>query len=180
MTKYSILIVLFTFLWTCSYAQLPENKTKMQWYSFKKAIELNKENPRKIFIDVYTDWCGWCKKMDNSTFADPLIVEYMNENYYAVKFDAETMDTISFMGRNFVNIPSGRSRSSHQLAQSLLQGKMSYPSYAFMNEKNEILTVVKGYIKTADFYPIINFFGQDAFKTQKWEVFRKEFLLNNK
>jgi thioredoxin-related protein len=71
---------------------------KINWMSIEEAEKLSKENPRKIFVDVYTDWCGWCKKMDKSTFSSPIVVDYVNSNYYAVKLNAESTRTINFRG----------------------------------------------------------------------------------
>ncbi len=53
----------------------------VKWYSFEQAVKLNKQNPKKIFIDVYTDWCGWCKRMDKVTFSNPVIAKYLNKYY---------------------------------------------------------------------------------------------------
>lgn len=148
--------------------------SKINWMSFAEAVKLNETAPKKIFIDVYTDWCGWCTKMDQTTFIDPTIVEYMNDNFYAVKFNAEQKEPVEFMEYTFVNeAPEGSKRSTHQLAAALLQGKMSYPSYVFMNEKNQILTVVPGYSKAEDFITILKYFGSDAFLTTSWEEFSK-------
>ncbi len=149
-------------------------ETKVKWYTFEEAVELNKTNQRKIFIDVYTDWCGWCKKMDASTFSNPEIAKILNEYYYAVKFDAETTDTISFAGRDFIN-EGTRSRSPHQLAIALLQGKMSYPSVAYLNEQNQLLTAVPGYYTPERLEPILRFFAEDAHKTQSFEEYSKKF-----
>lgn len=149
-------------------------ETKVKWYTFEQAVELNKTNQRKIFIDVYTDWCGWCKKMDASTFTNPEIAKILNEHYYAVKLDAETTDTISFAGREFIN-EGTRSRSPHQLAIALLQGKMSYPSVAYLNEQNQLLTAVPGYYTPERLEPILRFFAEDAYKTQSFEEYSKKF-----
>ncbi len=147
----------------------------INWYSFEEAVKMGKKNPKKVFIDIYTDWCGWCKKMDATTFKNPIIAKYLNENYYPVKMDAEQNDTITFSGKQYVNPnPHGR-RSSHQLAIALLQGKMSYPSYVFLNEKFEMLTVVKGYIQKKDFETVIKFFGEDAHRNMEWEKFKASF-----
>ena len=62
---------------------------KVQWMSFEEAVAKNKLEPKKIFVDVYTDWCGWCKKMDAGTFNNPVVAKYLNEKYYNVKLDAE-------------------------------------------------------------------------------------------
>lgn len=147
---------------------------KVKWYTFEEAIELNKTAQRKIFIDVYTDWCGWCKKMEATTFNDPVISKILNDEYYAVRFNAETVDTIGFGGKQFIN-EGGRSRSPHQLAVALLQGKMSYPSIAYLNEDNQLLTSVPGYYSADRLEPILKFFAEDAFKSQSFEEFQKSF-----
>ena len=142
--------------------------------TFEEAVKLNETAPKKIFIDVYTDWCGWCTKMDQTTFMNPSVAEYISENFYAVKLDAEQTEPIEFMGHTFVNQnPNGSRKGTHQLAQALLQGKMSYPSYVFMNEKNQILTIVPGYAEAKDFLPILKYFGSDAFMTTSWEEYSK-------
>ncbi len=150
------------------------NAQKINWMTFEEAVKLNETAPKKIFIDVYTDWCGWCKKMDQTTFQNAEVIEQMNENYYAVKFDAECNDTIVFAGYTFVNEGgvNGR-RGTHQLAAALLQGKMSYPSYVFMNEKNQLLTVAPGYMEAKDFMPVLSYFSTNAYLNQTFKDYIK-------
>ena len=150
------------------------NAQKINWMTFQEAVELNKTAPKKIFIDMYTDWCGWCKKMDQTTFQDPEVIAYMNENYYAVKFNAERNDTIVFGGYTYINEGgmNGR-RGTHQLAAALLQGRMSYPSYVFMNEKNQLITVAPGYMETKDFLPILKYIGTNAYLKQSFKDYIK-------
>jgi thioredoxin-related protein len=150
------------------------DNSKIKWYTFEEAIDLLEKEPKKVFIDVYTDWCGWCKKMDAGTFSHPDIVKYMNENYYAVKFNAEGTKPVKFKGIEFINENKGR-RPTHQLAQALLNGKMSYPSYVFMNEKSELITIVPGYMEAKAFDPILHFFAEDKFLTEKWEAYNAKF-----
>jgi thioredoxin-related protein len=145
---------------------------KIQWMGFQEAVEACRQQPKKIFVDVYTDWCGWCKRMDQTTFADAEVVKYMNEHYYAVKFDAERNDTVRFQGYDFVCVKQpGKSKGVHQLAAAMLQNKMSYPSYVIFNEELKIIQVIPGYQETQRFLPIIQFFGEDAFKTTSWQDF---------
>ena len=161
-------LVLITFL---SYGQ----EVGVKWYSLEEALELNKKEQKKIFIDVYTDWCGWCKKMDAATFSNPAIAQILNTEYYAVKFNAETRDTISFGGKQFINEgPNGR--SPHQLAIALLQGRMSYPSVAYLNEESQLLTAVPGYMTAEGIEPILMFFADDAYKNQSFEDYTKQFV----
>ncbi|MBQ2188960.1 MAG: DUF255 domain-containing protein [Bacteroidales bacterium] len=150
------------------------NAQKINWMTFQEAVELNRTAPKKIFIDTYTDWCGWCKKMDQTTFQDSLVVAYMNENYYAVKLNAEMNDTIVFGGYTYVNNGgmNGR-RGTHQLAAALLQGNMSYPSYVFMNEKNQLITVAPGYMDASQFLPVLKYIGTDAYLKQSFKDYIK-------
>ena len=160
-------------------AQAQGNKGIIEWHSFEDAYKLNKKKPKRIFVDVYTDWCGWCKKMDKETFQDPEIAKYMQKNFYCVKLDAETKDTIVIDTVKFVNRnPKGRG-GNNQLAVELLRGKMSYPSYVFLNEENNWLTVVPGYQTAADFAPILHYFGEDAYKSMKWDEYMEAFRKTN-
>ena len=71
-------------------AQIAETTEGINWMTWDEANAANKVTPKKIFIDIYTDWCGWCKKMDKSTFQDASVIEALNKDFYAVKFDALT------------------------------------------------------------------------------------------
>jgi thiol-disulfide isomerase/thioredoxin len=80
-----------------------KHKGPINWLSIEEASVLYQKNPKPMFIDVYTDWCGWCKKMDASTFKDASIAQYLNSNFYAVKLNAETSDSLRFMGKTYYN-----------------------------------------------------------------------------
>src|SRR5688572_27861029 len=79
----------------------------VNWMTFEEAVEKSKTEKRKIFIDVYTDWCGWCKVMDKQTFAVPAVAKLLNEKYYAVKFNAEQREDVFFRGTTFRFVPYG-------------------------------------------------------------------------
>jgi len=131
------------------------------------------ENPKKIFIDVYTDWCGWCKRMDKATFQKPEVAAYMNEHYYNVKFNAEQKEDITILNNTFTFVAQGQ-RGYHELAAALLNGKMSYPTVIFMNNKFEMLSPVPGYQEPVQFLKIANFFGSNAYKDTPWEEYAKK------
>lgn len=140
----------------------------------QEALELNKTNPKKFFIDVYTDWCHYCKLMDQNTFSDTSVAKYLNQHYYPVKFNAEGKDTIRFADRIFVN-PNSGGRSPHDFAVALLQGKLSYPSVAFLNEQSQMLTVVPGYRTPDQVGPILVFLAEDHYKTISFDDFMKTY-----
>ena len=142
---------------------------KIQWMTIEEAYALTtaEESPKKIFIDVYTDWCGWCKRMDKATFQRPEVTTYMNEHFYNVKFNAEQKEDIEILGNNFKFIAQGN-RGYHELAAALLNGKMSYPTVLFMNGKFEMLSPVPGYQEVTAFLKIAHFFGDDDYLATPW------------
>lgn len=143
---------------------------KIQWMSIEDAYELTltEENPKKIFIDVYTDWCGWCKRMDKATFQNEEVATYMNEHYYNVKFDAEQKESVEILGNTFKFVPQGN-RGYHELAAALLNGKMSYPTVVFLNRKFEMLSPVPGYQESLAFMNIAKYFGDNIYLETSWQ-----------
>ncbi len=164
--RLSILVVLTSLFSIVTYAQ------KVNWLTWEEAIERSKQDaqPKKLFVDVYTDWCGWCKKMDKDTFQNPEVAAYMNSNFYMVKLNAEQKQDIVYNGRTFKFIASGR-RGYHELAAALLQGRMSYPTVVFLDEQQRILSPVPGYQKPDGFLKIAKFFGDNIYKDKSWEEY---------
>ena len=106
----------------------------INWVSITEAYKMNKKEPRKIFVDVYTNWCGWCKKMDKETFADPEVVDMVNEKFYAVKLNAENTDPI---------IMAGDTTTAQMIARSM--GVTGYPTIVYIKEDFKTIQPVPGY-----------------------------------
>lgn len=149
---------------------------QIKWYTFEEAIELSKKNPKKIFVDVYTSWCGWCKRMDATTFTHPVIVKYMNEKYYAVKLNAEQKTPITFDGHEFINPNPDARRSVHQFAASLLDNRMSYPTTVYLDENNKRLMVRPGYLVPKALEMTLKYYGENKHQPIKWEDYQKNFV----
>lgn len=157
--KYSFPAVLFLSLLLSGFMMAPKNQNdststnedkKINWMSIEEVEKLSKENPRKIFVDVYTDWCGWCKRMDATTFSDEEVIDYVNKNYYAVKLNAESQDNISLKGIN---------TTGTELARSFRVS--SYPTIVFIDETFHNVTPVPGYRKAKEFHDILKQFNED-------------------
>lgn len=139
---------------------------KINWVSFEQAEKAIASKPKKVFVDVYTDWCGWCKRLDQATFADKRVADYMNENYYAIKFDAQHPNPIKLGGKEYANPQFDPSKSkrarnaTHQLAQKY--GTRSYPTVLFLNEKMDLMPngAVRGYRDADGFLPILEQFNK--------------------
>jgi len=146
------------------FAQETLGSGELKWMSIEEAEIACRKQPRKIFIDVYTDWCGWCKKMDKSTFRDSLVLKYASEKYYAVKMNAEDRKNVIFRDKLF---KFNEGMRSHDLAVLLLNGQMSYPSIVFMDEKLQPIQTHGGYADAAQFNMMLHFFGENAYKKKK-------------
>lgn len=162
--------VVTVFLGNSSF-RAPETKG-VEWLTFEEAIALHEKEPKKLLIDLYTDWCGWCKVMDQKTYSQEQIYKYINENFYPVKFNAEQKEPVEFRGHTFEYVAQGR-RGVHELAAALTRNQLSYPTTVFMDEELRIIQPIAGYLKAEQMEPILEYIGGDHFKTTEWEEFRK-------
>lgn len=157
-----------------SFSDRAAEESAVKWISFEEALERSKTEKKKIFVDVYTDWCGWCKVMDKNTFNHPAIASYLNENFYPVKLNAEQTGDIEFRDYTFKYVPQGR-RGYHQLAAALLNNKLSYPTVVFLDEDFNMIQPVPGYQKPDQFEKIVKFIGGNHYKNEKWQEWEKNF-----
>jgi len=176
--KRFFLILLIASVTYNTFSQIPasQGKSEIKWHTIQEAEKLFNKSPRPIFIDTYTDWCGWCKKMDSETFTDPVIADILNTKFYPVKFNAEVKDSVTFLGQTFIN--DGTAGKTHQLAIALLQGQLSYPTVVFMTKEDEKFAVspVQGFRVAKEMEVLLSFFADDAYKTRKWDEFQKSFV----
>ena len=170
--KKIILISVILQLAYLSYSQEIVSPSKVKWYTIEEAEELAKKQLRPIFVDVHTEWCGWCKYMMKTTFANEHIANYLNNNYYPVRFDAETQDTIIYKGDTLVN-KSTKKRSKHELAYKLLD-RFSFPSLVFLDTKGN-KEVIPGYIDVKSFEPIMYYFAENINISTDFDKFERYF-----
>ena len=136
--KSSILfIVLFLFFSSKTSAQ---ERSEVQWLTFEQLYDSLQQKPKKVFIDFYADWCAPCKRMDKEVFSSEAIQNKLNKEYYAVKFDVESTDTIHFGKQVFINERLNRRNPVHQIALLMARRKnrpFSLPAMVFLDENFE-------------------------------------------
>lgn len=148
------------------------NDKEIEWLSWDDVQVKMKKEPRKVWVDVYTDWCGWCKRMDATTFKNPELIKYMNTKFYAVRFNAEKMDSIRFLGTLYTIQPQTR---TNELAVKWMRGQLSYPTGIFMQEDFIDPQPIPGYHPVPEMEGILKFLGENIYKKEKYEDFIKTF-----
>ncbi|WP_299113455.1 thioredoxin fold domain-containing protein [uncultured Winogradskyella sp.] len=141
---------------------------EINWVTFEEAVALQKKNPKKIMMDVYTNWCGPCKMLDRNTFKNKDVVKYVNDNYYAVKFNAEGNKEVTYKENVFKNpsydpAKANRRNSSHEFAR-FLQVR-AYPTIAFFDEELQLIAPITGYQKPQQLELYLKLFKDDKYKT---------------
>lgn len=160
---YAVFFIVSTTSFT--YKSEPKAEAAIKWMTFEQALKESEKNKKKIFIDVYTDWCGWCKKMDAETFSDAKLAGYVNKNFYAVKLDAESMKTFEFKGKTL---------SERELAGKIYNVN-SYPTTVYLDENFDILSPVVGYLDKPFFEKILTFYGENIYLKQSWKEFESSY-----
>lgn len=158
--------LLATILFIGHFYSTAAQEKEINWLSMEEAMEKYNEQPKPIILDAFTDWCGWCKRLDATTFSDPNIIEYVNRNFYAVKFEADTKDTITFQGKDYVNsqpnvpkVPNQRA-PMHNFGRYL--GISSFPTIVYF-DKNLNPNPAPGYMNAKDIQSILVFFAEDVY-----------------
>jgi len=152
---------------------------QIEWLSVEKALELQKQEPKKIFMDVYTDWCGPCKMMDILTFSNKDVIEYVNKHFYAVKFNGEGNEEFMHLGNVYSNpqyVATKRKNKMHEFAQYL--GIQGYPVVVFFNEKGEPILPVMGMLDPAQLELYLKFVQSNDYLSVNDEQQMRQYVEN--
>ena len=170
MQKVSIIAILLSMTFVmASYAPPKDN---INWMTMAELRTAYIKEKRPILIDVYTSWCGWCKVMDKETYGNPKVINYINAHFYAVKFDAETTDSVFFGAKKYGFNPAYK---VNDLAAYLLGGQMGYPTTVFLSATESQPAALAGYLKPAELEPPLKYFGEGAYQKQVFPDFMKGF-----
>ena len=168
-----MLVFISFFVLTISSADKPAPKAeKLQWMTLKEAQQAMLKEKRPILIDLYTDWCGWCKVMDKKTYTNAKVIAYLQQNFYPVKLNAETREAVNWNDKTYNFNASNR---TNDFAVFLTYGRLSYPTTVIIPTDNSGPQPVPGYLEPKDLELIVRYFGDGKYGKQPFADYQKGF-----
>ena len=168
--KKTFLLSLLVFAFGIFKVSAQNATAEIKWLTLQEVEEAQKQTPKLVFVDLYTSWCVWCDKMNESTFSDPNIISYINEHFYPVKFDAEGNNTVHFKGKDYA-LTKINNRNVHQLAWDWgsVNNRIGYPTIVVLDGQLNKIQAFPGFKDADAMKSLIHYYGDNIYQTKSWQ-----------
>jgi uncharacterized protein YyaL (SSP411 family) len=140
--------ILFSLALLLSISGFAQND-KLVWQDWNTGYEKAIKENKIILVDAYTEWCGWCKKMDHDTYTHPEVIKKLNQYFVTIKFNPE----IPFTGYKIAD----QTFDNQQLYGMLCQGKSTgFPTTYYITPAKNTLSIDVGYKGPDDFIKVLD------------------------
>jgi thioredoxin-related protein len=163
-------VILVSALLLSSFA--PKEKETLNWLTLSEVEAKLKEQPRPVLIDLYTDWCGWCKVMDKKTYTNQQLIKYLNEKFYVVKLNAETKQELNWRGKKYNFNPQYK---TNDIAVYLTGGELAYPTTVIIPDNNSSPQPIAGMLEVKDMELITTYFGEDKYGKVSFDSYARNY-----
>ncbi len=129
----------------------------LQQYQFAHLDSLLAQEERAVLVFLHTNWCKYCKNMEQTTFQDPEVIALLNEQYYFIPFNAEQQESVQFNDHLFQYQASGSGSGTHELAIALgsMENGLIYPTTIVLNSDYEINFRYNSFLSANDFLKVL-------------------------
>ena len=168
----AILLLFGLVLALSSWSGHVESKGKVNWVGLQEAEARAKKENKPVLIDLYTDWCGWCKVMDKQTYSHEKVAEYINTHFIPVKLDAETRNALQWKGKSYTY---NASYKVNMYAVYLTEGQLSFPTTVIIPADDTRPQAIPGFLEPKDIESLLKYFGEGHYGKVPFQDYYKKF-----
>jgi len=165
-------LLFFCLIIFCSATQKTKNDNKVNWLQLNDITSKIKEKDKPVLIDLYTNWCYWCKVMDKKTYSNKKVVDYINDHFYSSRVNAETPDAINWKGKTYLY---NNTYHLNDFALFITFGRVSFPTTIIIADQKSAPIPIAGFLEPKELEKILKYFGDGAYKTMNFPEFEKTF-----